>query len=98
MDSNDIKNLINKDISALQKQNKETAHLFVEPLLCEFEDFCGNELNLWIILKKDEYMITFNQKNNRYGLAFTNIFNTQVFMGEYKSLSDTYDNLINQKE
>ncbi len=96
MDSSEIRNLIQKDAAVLQKQFDETAALFQEPRLCQFEDFSGNLLNLWIILKKEEYLITFDEKRNLYGLAFKNIFNHLVFLGNHKSLPDTYEYLISR--
>lgn len=96
MDSSEIKNLIQKDATALQNKFKETEALFLEPRLYQLEDFSGDLLNLWVILKKEEYLITFDEKNSRYGLAFKNIFNELVFLGNYKSLSDTYESLINR--
>lgn len=96
MNSSEIENLIQKDASVLQEQFYETAHLFLEPRLYQFEDFSGNLLNLWVILKKEEYLITFDEKSNRYGLAFKNIFNHLVFLGNYKSLPDTYEKLISR--
>jgi hypothetical protein len=96
MDSSEITKLIQKDVAVLQNRFKETTALFLEPRLCQFEDFSGNLLNLWAILKKEEYLITFDEKTGRYGLAFKNIFNDLVFLGDYKSLSDTYENLISR--
>jgi hypothetical protein len=96
MDSSDIKNLIQKDAAALQNQFKETEVLFLEPRLYQLEDFSGNLLNLWVILKKEEYLITFDEKNSRYGLAFKNIYNQLVFLGNYKSLSETYESLVSR--
>lgn len=96
MDSSEIKIQIQKDAAVLQNLFKETAALFLEPRLCQFEDFNGNLLNLWVILKKEEYLITFDEKQSRYGLAFKNIFNHLVFLGNYKSLQDTYENLISR--
>ena len=96
MESSEIVKLIQKDATVLQNQFNETAGLFLEPRLCQFEDFSDNLLNLWVIFKKEEYLITFDEKSSRYGLAFKNIFNHLVFLGNYKSLQDTYENLISR--
>jgi len=96
MDSSEIIKMIQKDAAALKNEFKETAALFLDPRHCQFEDFSGNLLNLWVILKKEEYLITFDEKNSRYGLAFKNIFNQPVFLGNYKSLSETYESLISR--
>lgn len=98
MENSEIRNSIKKDVSELQNHYKEAAPFFIDPKLIEFEDVGGNNLKLWAIFKKDEYFITFNPQNRHYGLAFRNILNILIYLGDYGSLTDSYENLISQNE
>ncbi len=98
MNSIEIRKITGNDAAALQGQFKESAAFFLEPQLCDVEDFSGDIIKLWIILKKEEFLITFNENSRFYGLAFKNIFNQLVYLGDYKSLSDAYYNLVNRNE
>lgn len=98
MDSTQIINLISKDTIALQNQFKESDIQFLKPELCVVKDVNDIDTELWIIYKKDEYCITYNEPQHRYGLAFKNIFQELVSLAEYNSLPDAYEDLVNRDE
>lgn len=98
MNENDIKIKIINDLDEITESKVEIQKLIVEPSLVKFEALEGGDCDLWIVGRKEEYFIVFDEKTGNFGLAFKNIVNLMVFLGLDGTLFDAYQMLISREE
>jgi hypothetical protein len=98
MNIDQIKSNVQSELDAATVHKSEIQKLLVEPSKAVFESMDGVDRELWTIGKKEEYCIVYDESNIRYGLAFRNIVNLMVYLGDDGSLSDAYDTLISREE
>ena len=98
MSVDEIKSKVQSELDDATVHKNEIQQLIVEPSKAVFESMDGIDRELWIIGKKEEYCIVYDESNGRYGLAFRNIVNLMVYLGDDGSLSDAYDTLISREE
>ncbi len=98
MNENDIKIKIISELDGIIESKGEIQKLIVEPSLVTFEALDGGDRELWIVGRKEEYFIVFDEKTSNFGLAFKNIVNLMVFLGLEGSLFDAYQMLISREE
>ncbi|NLE01085.1 MAG: hypothetical protein GX640_14555 [Fibrobacter sp.] len=93
-----VKESVERDCNSLKDYKKEILQCLLEPSLGNFEDMSGTEVKLWIIGRKEEYLITLNPENAKYGVGFKNIYNEYIYLGDNDSLSDAYEIIISREE
>jgi hypothetical protein len=98
MNIDQIKSTVQSESDAVSIHKSEIQKLLVEPSKAVFESMDGVDRELWTIGKKEEYCIVYDESNGRYGLAFRNIVNLMVYLGDDGSLADAYDTLISREE
>jgi hypothetical protein len=97
MEKEDIKKLTDGEMNAFSDNKKEVQDHLVEPFIEPFEDIDGNSSEKWVVFKKEEFLIVYDEQSNGFGLAFKNIFNQFIFLGNNGSFFDAYENLISRE-
>lgn len=98
MTDQEVRIKIEHEMQVLVEGKKEIEDHLVSPELETFEDFQGNNLNLWVVLRKDEYLIVFNEAVDKFGLAYRNVLNENMYLGNSGSLGEAYDDLVSREE
>ena len=98
MNADEMKTKVEHDVRALQEYKDEIKKFMVDPSVETFEGMDIEALQLWIVGRKEEYCITFNELSGHYGLAFRNIMGSMVHLGDDGTLADAYDTLISREE
>lgn len=98
MNAEKIKAMVEHDVQTVPEHKDAVKKCIVGPLLETFEGMGSDEQQLWIVARKEEYCITFNEASGHYGLAFRNIMGSMVYLGDNGSLADAYDTLISREE
>lgn len=95
IDTSKIKKNIGEELNACKLRN-EIEKVVIEPYSQRLETFEGNEVELILVVKKDEYFIAYDDVAKEYGVAFINIVNQFVYLGGSGSLCDAYEDLISR--
>jgi len=98
MTAEEIKARVAIDIQDLTEYKAEILSLLSEPSAETFEGVNATSRSLWVVGKHDEYMITFNELSGLYGLAFRNIVDDLIHLGDDGSIADVYATLIAREE
>jgi hypothetical protein len=98
MSAEKIKAMVGHDVQTIQEHNDAVKKCVVDPSIETFEGMGIDEQRLWIVARKEEYCITYNEASGRYGLAFRNILGSMVYLGDDGSLSDAYETLISREQ
>lgn len=98
MTNDEIKAKVASDVQELTEHKDSIASLLMDPSVETFEGVDAKPRPLWVVGKRDEFMITFNEFNSLYGLAFRNIIGDLIHLGDDGSLADVYENLISREE
>jgi len=98
MNAEEISTTIRQSVQVLATHKEAIESLLVEPQQETFESMRGDERPLWIIAKKEEYYITFDDISAQYGIAFRNIIGTMVYLGDDGTITDAYETLISREE
>lgn len=98
MNIEEIRDRIAQDVAMVTEHKETLGTILVEPQQETFESMRGDEKPLWIIAKKEEYYITFDDMSTQYGIAFRNIIGTMVYLGNDGSIIDAYERLISREE
>jgi len=97
----DIDELIMKrdrDIAAAALYSHELPHIAVPPRKETFESLDNDTTGLWVVCRKGEYLITYDDVRQQYGLAFRNIIGDLVYLGEEGGIDDAYDSLVSRDD
>lgn len=98
MNESQIGSRVQRDLESAAVHKEELQKIVVAPVRDTFQFFDKEDTELWVVASKDEYVITFNETENVYGLAFRNIFKTLVYLGDEGSLSDAFQAYLSRNE
>jgi len=98
MNIDEVKNTVQKDLGQITEVKEDLRKILIEPSKEWFATMDGIEQQLWIIGKNDEYYIAFDENKKQFGLAFRNVVNEMVYLGNEGSLADAYETLISREE
>lgn len=98
MNIDEVRKSVQEELKGITENKADIQKILIEPSTEYFETMEGNNQQLWVIGKKDEYFLVMNEKTKAYGLAFKNIVNELVYLGDEGSLDEVYEALINREE
>jgi hypothetical protein len=98
MNESQVESSVKSDLEHTSVHAEEIGKIVVSPFREMFQFFDREDTELWVVASKDEYVITFDDKENVYGLAFRNIFKTLVYLGDEGSLSDAFQAYLSRNE
>jgi hypothetical protein len=98
MNIDEIKSMVQNELELITENKEELRNKLTEPSKEYFTTMNGVEQQLWIIGKKDEYYLAFDENKNQFGLAFRNVVSEYVYLGNEGSLGDAYEALISREE
>ncbi len=98
MNESQVDSRVKKDLEQAAVFKEELQKMVVTPVREVFQFFDREDTELWVVGSKDEYVITFDEKENVYGLAFRNIFKVLVYLGDEGSLVDAYQAYLSRNE
>ncbi|NLD95384.1 MAG: hypothetical protein GX639_22260 [Fibrobacter sp.] len=98
MNESQVDGKVKKDLEQATAFKEELQKMVITPVREVFQFFDREDTELWVVALKDEYIITFNEYDNVYGLAFRNIFKALVYLGDEGSLVDAYQSYVSRNE
>jgi hypothetical protein len=98
MDKEALECIVHKELEIAHLYKNELKESIVSFDQKECETMDGNSEQIWIVAKKNDYYIAYCERTKKFGLAFNNIVNQSVYLGDDGSLEDAYDNIISREE
>lgn len=98
MNETQIDSKVKSDLEQAAVHKDELQKIVITPVREVLQFFDKEDTELWVVASKDEYVITFDEKENVYGLAFRNIFNALVYLGDEGSLADAFQAYLSRNE
>ncbi|HMA64243.1 MAG TPA: hypothetical protein VKO63_03550 [Chitinispirillaceae bacterium] len=98
MNESQVDSKVKSDLELVAVHKEELQNIVIAPVREVFQFFDREDTELWVVGSKDEYVITFDEKENIYGLAFRNIFKVFVYLGDEGSLADAYQAYLSRNE
>jgi len=91
MNESQIENRVKQDLESAAMHKDELQKIVITPHRENLQFFDKEDAECWVVASKDEYVITFDDAEGVYGLAFKNIFNILVYLGDEGSLAEAFD-------
>ncbi|MDG5816030.1 hypothetical protein QA601_13135 [Chitinispirillales bacterium ANBcel5] len=66
----------------------------VTPEKAPLIDIEGNETAMWIVFRKNEYVLVYDESNNEFGVGYRTIVDELVFSGFSGTVYDAYERLV----
>jgi len=98
MNADELKAKTEKETDDAVEYRDDIKKLLVMPSKAIFECLDRDDCELWIVGTKDEYILTFDETSESYGLAFRNIMNSMVYLGSDGAIGDAYHTLVTREE
>ena len=98
MNESQIGSRVKSDLESASVHKEELQKIVITPVREVVQFFDKDDAEHWVVASKDEYVITFDEKENVYGLAFRNIFKELVYLGGEGSLADAYQVYLSRNE
>jgi hypothetical protein len=98
MNESQIDSKVKNDLELAAVHKEELQKIVITPVREALQFFDKEDTELWVVASKDEYVITFDEKENVYGLAFRNIFKALVYLGDEGSIADAYKAYLSRNE
>ncbi len=94
METQDIERNVAEDLKEGSVLKDEIEQYLIPPQKVCFMDLEGNKTELWIVLKKNEYLLAFDETYGDYGIGYRNITDELVYSGHVGSIYEAYGRLI----
>lgn len=98
MNADEVKKAIQEELQSIAENKADIQKTIIDPSKDHFEVMEGDSQELWIVGKKDEFFLVMDENKKSFGLAFKNIVNKMVYLGDEGSLADAYEALISREE
>jgi hypothetical protein len=98
MNEAQIGSKVTSDLEHGAAHKEELQKIVITPVREVIQFFDKEDTELWVVASKDEYVITFDEKENIYGLAFRNIFNALVYLGDEGALGDAFQAYLSRND
>ncbi len=97
MNTDEVRNAVQEELNAIAENKADIQKTIIDPSKERFETMEGDSQDLWIVGKKDEFFLVMDENKNTFGLAFKNIVNEMVYLGDEGSLAEAYEALISRE-
>lgn len=98
MEATEVQKRVTVGMEEISDLKSEIERLLVSPEKAVYYDMDGEGMDLWIVCKRDEYQIVFDEMSEEFGVGFKNIVGEYVCIDFYGSLSDAYIALVQENE
>ncbi|KMQ49377.1 hypothetical protein CHISP_3708 [Chitinispirillum alkaliphilum] len=96
METQEVERKVAEDLIEESVLKDEIEQYLIPPQKVSFMDLQGEETELWIVLKKNEYLLAFDETYGDYGIGYRNITDELVYSGHEGSIYEAYGRLINR--
>ncbi|MFP4015260.1 MAG: hypothetical protein ACLFVQ_14320 [Chitinispirillaceae bacterium] len=97
MVSENVVELIKNELEACGDLKEDIESSLVDPESGVYEDMNGRVVSLWLVIKKNEYAVVYDERKKSFGVAFRNIFGQMIYIGAEGSLPDAYQGMVNRE-
>lgn len=93
-----VEELVEREMEACGDLKEEIVTLLIDPESGVYEDMNGRAVNLWLVLRRNEYAVVYDEEQRSFGVAFRNIFGQIIYIGARGSLLDAYKGMVNREK